>query len=343
MRALYAFLLALLLCTGAAAQKSGHEYVPMLRDDLVWVGKCYWGPYHIQMDGDTIIEGITYKKFYRKLNNGGPYADFDMLRTLYIYLSDSTPVACMREADGKVYRMFERRDFYGWHFYVDDYDILSQSITYIEKDTISDEHYEAVIYDFDNPDIYSWSRYGRTYDIEDSVMINGSMCRVFKMYNLPNPSEEDDYIEEYLDAYLMVEGFGALKGGLQGHDMLCPGRGESKSLQPSRMGVHYVRDKKGIVLLYDDFWCADYYDKNNDSWEIIRDPYDFDGDRSFDIADVNRMINIMLKRQDDDPNKTADLTFDSAVDIEDLNLVINRLVSGVKPVKYSDLLKPKTE
>ena len=31
------------------------------------------------------------------------------------------------------------------------------------------------------------------------------------------------------------------------------------------------------------------------------------------------------------------------VDIEDLNLVINRLLSGVKPVKYSDLLKPSSE
>ena len=33
----------------------------------------------------------------------------------------------------------------------------------------------------------------------------------------------------------------------------------------------------------------------------------------------------------------------NVVDIEDLNLVINRMVSGVQPVKYSDLLKPMCE
>ena len=65
---------------------------------------------------------------------------------------------------------------------------------------------------------------------------------------------------------------------------------------------------------------------------IIPDP-----EQAKDLIKAGFRVRETRPRQDDDPNKTADLTLDNAVDIEDLNLVINRLVSGVKPVKYNDL------
>ena len=87
--------------------------------------------------------------------------------------------------------------------------------------------------------------------------------------------------------------------------------------------------KEGIL----DEGCARY----------LNDPYDFDDDNNFDIADVNAMINIMLDKREDFYDKSADITFDQKVDIEDMNLVINRLLSGVKPVKRTELLQSEAE
>ena len=192
----------------------------------------------------------------------------------------------------------------------------------------TDTHYEVVIYDFNSPNIYPSGYLAPFADTE----IDGDLLRV--------------YAEKYGDDYLniLVEGYGMMarmKGGNTGGDLLSPrlkgGGGRGGNIPFS---IYYVRNQNGDVLLYDSsykVWTAD------DECIELGDPYDIDFDGSFDIGDINRLINIMLHKQSDDPYKSADVNFDLAVDIEDLNMYLNRMLSGVKAVDVNSLLVPKAE
>ncbi len=324
--------------------------MPMLREDLVWVGKCHFGPYRIQVDGDTVVNGTTYKKVYRRLNSGEYPPVHDTQRMFNVTLSESTPVACIREANGRVYRLCEKMTYNadGYNSDWDDPGHPDYSERYHFILNATDTHYEVVMYDFNNPNIYNWNK--KAYDLHsgENVTIAGDELRVFRnddvtLGEYDGTDEWWDRYDVYNEAILMVEGLGILRGGKHGRDWLCPCREQyERAKRPEwHLGIDYVRNSKGVVLAYDDYLCADFDDEYNPVF--AGDPYDFSGDRNFDIEDLNAMINIMIGKQEDDANKTADLTFDSAVDIEDLNLVINRMVSGVQPVKYSDLLKPSSE
>ena len=310
-------------------------YVPILREDLVWVGTCRFGDYHIKVAGDTVFDGVTYKKVYRKLNQASIELDPDYAIYTYfayrMYYNNFTPAACLREADGKVYRYC---DYDGFQF---NFESLLDSFNHEwEYDyniaNSSDTHYEVLLYDFDNPNVYK-----NVYPLQakDDVVVEDKSRRVFMDHNELSRVEEDEVLP-----WLMIEGLGMLSGGVQGCDMLCPGRSDNaRNRDASILGTYYVRNSKGDVLFFNDLWSG------SDSYYEIRfyapDPYDFSEDGAFDIDDVNTVINIMLRKQEDDSSLSADLTFDGSVDIEDMNLVINRLLSGVKPVKYSELLAPE--
>ena len=116
MKALYTSLLVLLCWTGMQAQE--HEYVPMLREDLTWVGWYHddtggdWNDiYCIKVKGDTVVNGITYKKCYR-LRQEGYYWRYDpnhpIVNDTYYYCDPYVPASCMREEDGKVFRLCEK-------------------------------------------------------------------------------------------------------------------------------------------------------------------------------------------------------------------------------------------
>ena len=334
MKTINCLLLALLCWTGIYAQE--HEYVPMLREDLVWVGTCRFGDYHINVEGDTVLDGVSYKKVYRKFNQEAIEIDSDNAIYTYlaygIYINNSTPAACLREEGGKVYRYC---DDDGYQF---DFDAaMSYNHEWIDSYNMAnaaDSHYEVLIYDLDNPNIYKQLRF--PLHAETDVYIEGTPRRVLM-------SHHEAEITTYRP-WLMIEGLGMLNGGDQGCDMLCPGRSEnSKNRNLSQLGIRYVRNDKGDVLYFDDLWIEGFDAEGNYIF-LSGDPYDFDGDNNFDIADVNAMINAMLGlREDNIIGNSLDLTFDQKVDLEDLNLVINRLLSGVKPVKYSELLAPETE
>lgn len=306
----------------------GGTAVPMLREDLVWVSgakDAQGGPerYCIKVQGDSVVNGVTYKKVFRMLASSN-YPDGWYQPGFFV--DKTIPAALMREANGRIYRLYK-------HGGPEDNERILDNFKYFLH--LTDSTTEIVQYDFLCPDIYllnghqefQLSKYRR-----DDVVIDGTKRLVYR---------EDLYDgDEWFEPHLLIEGLGMLYGDLQGSDMLSPCRSGVKGYQP-QLGTYYVRSAEGAVLFYDDF----YFDYDNEFNAVNNggDPYDFDRDGGFDIADVNRVINIMTKRQDDDRFKTADLTFDGAVDIEDLNLMINRLVSGVKPVKYSELLTPKAE
>ncbi len=333
MKALYTSLLVLLCWTGMQAQE--HEYVPMLREDLVWVGNCDWGGiYYIKVQGDSLVDGVTYKKVYRFLANGN-YPDYESAGGIHIpgfYCDGNVPAACMREDGGRVYRLFDkdRKATFGrdWDCYDTD---IHYSMIFNETDT----HYEALVYDFNTPDLYGFN-VSTPWITCSETTVKGKTSRVYKALYYPQIGEDD-----YDADWLLVEGFGMLRGGRFGSDMLSPGRADDGARQSINFKTIYVRTTKGEVLLLNDKFLIDYDDADNEVF--AGDPYDFSGDGKFDVEDLNAVINIIIGMKENDPEKSADLTFDSAVDIEDLNLVVNRMVSGVKPVKYSDLLKPSSE
>ena len=305
----------------------GGTALPMLREDLVWVSGADRMHYCITVEGDSVVNGFTYKKVFRRTPKGVSY-HYLLPEGCYLtgyYIDSVRPAALMREANGRVYRL---RGEGG----ADLYDLVVENLKY--RLTRMEDMVEYVQYDFNNPDVYSSFGYrciDSSYRMDD-VVIEGTSRKVYGETNLLD--NENSFWHKNL---LMIEGLGMLNGASHGLDMLSPCRQKLAGHQPL-LSTYYVRNNKGVVLLYyDNFYTYD----SRHGLEIIEnggDPYDFDRDGSFDIADVNRVINIMTDLQEDDWDKTADLTFDGAVDIEDLNLMINRLVSGVKPIKYSDIV-----
>ncbi len=302
----------------------GGTAVPMLREDLVWVSGPGAPLYCIKVKGDTVVNGTTYKKVYRFLQKNNYPTFLEDGQYLNGFIADSVrPVACMREDNGRVYRlrcpnpeetaMADER-----------YDRIAPFFLYsIQRENGLTEY---VQYDFNTPDVYKFVT-GESFSEYADAMVEDTSMRVYAI------TDPDSFNPEY--DRILVEVLGMLCGGLKGSDMLSPCLVAFTSFQ-TPLSVYYVRNNKGIVLIYNDRHVID--DDAYGNFVFAGDPYDFSGDGGFDIADVNTMINIMLNRQEDDPVKTADLTFDSAVDIEDLNLVINRLVSGVEPIKYSDIV-----
>ena len=105
----------------------------------------------------------------------------------------------------------------------------------------------------------------------------------------------------------------------------------------------YVRNEKGEVLYFQHYPGGPTELETDDFGNFYPcyycDAYDFNDDGSFDVGDLNKTINIMLGLAEDNILfRSPDLTFDQKVDIEDLNLIINRMLSDVEPIKYSDLI-----
>ena len=327
MKSFYTLLVALLCWTAIQAQE--HEYVPMLREDLTWVG---WfngaNVYCIKVKGDTIVNGTTYKKCYR-IRQDGHYMQYqtDYPAISYYYTDPYVPASCMREENGKVFRLCEKGNEHIYSFMPDFPNYTSER--YNETDT----HYELLIYDFDNPNIYRFN-YNETDLVPcGNVEVEGEQRRVY----INNHGE--------CDHRLLIEGYGALEGGSRGCDMLEPSRYNYPAKIVFSLDIIYIRNDKGEVIYFRDILNdpdpdPDSYDDGYGNYfpRYYRDAYDFDDDGSFDIADVNAMINIMLgKREDNILGRSPDLTFDQSVDVEDLNLVLNRMLSNIKHLKYSEI------
>ena len=334
MKMVYTAMLVLLCWMGIYAQE--HEYVPMLREDLVWVGFCQSTVmYCIKVNGDTVVNGIAYKKCYR-YRQDAEYVQYTSTETSryrgypWFFTDPYVPASCMREENGKVYRLCDKNVEYVSSFMIADENYTTPRINETET------HYEVLVYDFDQPNIYHFHEDETELHPSGEVMLDGQSRRVFTnsgFYGYGNR--------------VLIEGFGMLGQGYRGSDMLEPSR-YKEAVRPvfgsGDLDIWYVRNSSGDVLYH---WgnLRGAQDENLDEGcaRYHNDPYDFDDDNNFDIADVNAMINIMLDKREDFYDKSADITFDQKVDIEDMNLVINRLLSGVKPVKRTELLQSEAE
>lgn len=338
MKQIYLFLLVLLCSTGMLAQETEREYVSLLREDLVWVGTDGYGLYYLCVQGDSVVDGVTYKKIYRHGLYSFSYSTpIEPYTTLNPYCRRDRPVGCLREENGRVFRLCTRGGYFS-----SDLDVYSLKFTdnypIVVNETAT--HYEVMIYDFNSPNVYNGSYFTPCPDVE----IGGEKLRVY--------AEKD---QSGFSFNIMVEGYGMIarhQGKKSGGDLIAPFRrkGSARDGADIWFGVYYVRDLKGNVLLFDDHFHDRvvginpiYYEEDYD-WIIPSDPYDINNDGTFDIGDINLLINVILGKQSSVTLHTlADLNFDQSVDIEDLNMYIHRMLSGVKAVTVSSLVTPEAE
>lgn len=83
------------------------DYQPIVREDRTWVNLYRYTDleankeieftYNLFFKGDTIVNGLTYKKCYRVAN------DLDKSSQISAFFSDAEPIALLREFDGMVF------------------------------------------------------------------------------------------------------------------------------------------------------------------------------------------------------------------------------------------------
>ena len=330
MKTIYTAMLVLLCWAGIQAQE--HEYVPMLREDLVWVGFTdHVGEpnllFHIVAKGDTVIEGTIYKKMFRV--NHFPWPPAHLLHTSAL-LSDSIPAALLREENGKVYRLFnsieDPTNLYNGCYDWDGGDTTTPSDNYLAISNLTGTHYEAVIYDFDEPDVYA--RQKRPFERIKDVTIEHTARRVYDN-----------------GAKTLIEGVGALffkdDTSCAGVDVLCPGR-ESDQRTGFGCGMSYVANTKGEILLYEDRYVDGYCSEEEGiDIEYAYHPYNLNHDGVFDIEDLNETINHVLNLPTTPFDKfrhTADVNFDGTIDIEDIGMMVNQLLYHSRTIRMSDVV-----
>ncbi len=105
------WIFAVILLSGLASKAQGTGYQPLLREGVKWVyydEYTDWTPdgdetstrfYFIEIQGDTVINGKTYKKAFRYSDTVWPEDTYYAAARC----SDVSPVACLREEDQVVY------------------------------------------------------------------------------------------------------------------------------------------------------------------------------------------------------------------------------------------------
>ena len=310
----YTAMLVLLCWAGIQAQE--HEYVPMLREDLTWVG---WTKrignhpnateiaYTIKYRCDTIVDGITYKAFYRTMMGDEPYEYYSIGTSL----SNSHPAALLREDNGRIYRLCSKNQDEENRLMFMDFDYDGSSLFYECYPLVHETgtHYEVLLYDFNTPNIYD----GLTLERDDNVIVEGISRRVY--------TDKDERVK-------LVEGIGMVGESV---DVLA-------SLPPVMSGATtpphsvFVLDAKGR-LVYDVVFRDGRSDDNQwycdsgyaDFCRIFgRERFDYTGDGVADVDDLNFTVVCLLDHKNID--MIADINTDGRIDIADVNLIVNRIL-----------------
>lgn len=324
-----------------------------LREGITWVGCLSTSDGHrgedieyaIQIKGDTVVEGRTYKKAYRFEYARVPWAEIEdpnmsesntthangVEQDYYkinrasgesgfsynpdIVLSKTTPAACLREDNGRVYRLCDKQNN-GLYYYNNDF--LSDrplDFLYPHRVNETETHYEVVLYDFNDADVYFPITH--VFGDSDTVRIDSQEHSVIFF--------SPDMVGVGMLAQISGYGiFNTLHSGLDG-DFIAPMNStgfktthENSELTQS-IRNQYVADNHGNVLIWDPQVKSEYFDYNNDT--------------NFDSEDVKLAIQkILFPEKVDKRGYVMDKNFDKMVDIEDINLLINGLLNKNEPV-----------
>lgn len=285
------------------------DYTPLVREGVRWTYlasdvsfsfentgvESYLGKgdyaYFMEFRGDTIINGLTYKKLYSSLSR-----EFDE--------SKLRPVAYLREADKHVYGIPDRT---GRFQFAESHNlelpILGKAV--FGSDRVWQE-YE--LYDFNDMETFAYEAlsdwtYGMDINVEmKTVSINGEIrnaysfsCRIY----------DDEY---ELFNFTIIEGIGNEDGNMLGFGpYLVP-----TCICPIELGLAQQETVDGNVIYHGQYYYGPYH-----------------GDQLIDVDDVNHAINIILGKQIYSRhyfNDISDFNGDYIVDIEDVNAIINRIL-----------------
>ncbi|MBQ7689840.1 MAG: Ig-like domain-containing protein [Muribaculaceae bacterium] len=283
---------------------------PLLREDLTWVGcigysQTYDFAYTITVEGDTVVDGVTYKKVYRRKLGEEPYE----LQGHGIFVSDSRPAACLREVNGVVYRMCENNSSSSQFSYNYD-DVSGNHADYLyPKINRTETHYEVILYNFHDPNMVY--KYAQHLEPASSLMVEGIL--------------RSCYVDDNAELQL-IEGIGMMPRGEGFSDMLAPAS-LLLSRNVTKPWALFVLDAAGRVI-YDNY---NFYNLNHSEYAFFCsyflgvDRFDFTGDGTVDIEDVSFAINSVLDPYNFDMK--ADINSDRSVDIMDVNAVINEVLS----------------
>lgn len=286
----------LLLITVLMGVFSSQAYVPLVREGVKWVYNDEYYSYNepdidykvtrtytLEIKGDTIIDGMVYKKCYRQSDvnlNGHLHA---------LFCSDVTPVACLREENCVVYVIYLDEYIAEKNRYLHDYPYL-YDIGYIseieEPKPVANEK-EQILYDFND----------ERMQLKSSVFICGNVCGIFKFSSV------------YKD-YNIVKGVGIVNTSCEMLD--CWGA-YSTSLWYSLPALHHMEDAEGNIIYKGIGFHSDgslpgdkvadgkidVSDVNSVIDVVLHgqgyDPVaDVNGDGIVDISDVNALIDIVL-------------------------------------------------
>ena len=285
-------------------------YVPLVREGVKWVyywdydnepndGVIYHCEYAMEISGDTIVNGVTYKKLY--------------LHPLSEPIGLSEPYALVREENKVVYIYSDPNTFTGIYW--------EMICWYIDWNTLplvaGQATNEWVLYDFNDVNrtfsnitaeiIEDNARYRKIpeYTYSETIELQGESAKVY-VGDFPTP-----YLIEglgYVGEMYMVE---QLQGWVYSAADVCA---------PLPLGYpfyyyefSYFADDEGNVLYKGPAYtkmCDNNYDRKVDGndlnrlinfvlngdkpWESYK--YDANGDGEVDGADINEVINFILKK-----------------------------------------------
>lgn len=322
------FVIVVLLGSGIAGAQE-REYVPMLVEGQKWVSRLDFvqgggiGAYTIEIKGDTTVEGRTYKKVYRYAESHAP----EML--VPFYLSEYHPAACLREEAGVVYRLCDKiksdvedgdGDYYFDYDHIPGWGYSLPSRFYPKVVNSTDEHYEVVLYDFNDINgTYLDTRLNRC----DDIVIDGTARRTQSTKSAFNEN------------WVIIEGLGSVT--VCDGDLISPVDHRYFRSSGWLSTLLFVMAPDGRMIfnhkwdLYDpelneelgldeypDFYteyCA-YHNMNR---------FDFNGDGITDVDEVNVAVNSILNEKA--PDMRADMNVDHVVDVDDVDALINYILS----------------
>ena len=297
-------LLALVCCIAAQAQEA--DYQPLVREGVRWVNierfitvdsltvtdtaefvsfKTYTRFNALEIRGDTLLNGVGYKKLYRTFVKGDPIIDTstgEHLSTTHLIYSSTTPAAYLREDGGRVFCIIRN-----W-----------------ANPSLNDEF---LLYDFSNGNEatlynpYDHHEECWTFMLEEQTTLGGASVRTYAR----------DFLE-YIQGMIpyLVEGVGFVsqtEGDLI--DQIWD-YWDRMDWMPCQYGLCYVETTQGDILYRGPNYHFFSSDVTGDGKVDIADvneainamlgksaaAADVNGDSKVDIADVNAVINAMLDK-----------------------------------------------
>lgn len=291
------YIFVLVASISAYCQAADDNYTPLVREGNEW---CYVTTnidqphYTLRINGDTILNGIVYKKLYRSGVFYNEQTEDWRLGTVLHSL--------VRENDKKVYAICQNIN------------CSNRPTAIISLPGIYND--EVLFYDFNDmegflqniwhDDVDEW--YDGTFvkgEVEDTCLLVDRKCNL---------------IQTRFKSRL-VEGIGQYSE--EAGDLMCRYFWVAPTTVP-KYPLAYMKNESGEYEYYSKHLC-----------KLVNDyPYDLCRDFQVDIADVNRLVDVILNRIKTENNfstyRTPDINGDGAVDITDVNILINYILGEIK-------------